>query len=232
MKDPIFTKEAVMKVLAGQEEDGQKVDALFALYNEDLNGLKMNRDDLKAEKEKVEGKLADALAENAKIAEDFAGLQKQLESSSPEKDTTIKELTEKYEKSQKTEHYLKCIQDFNKAAEGYDIEPSGRDFLFEAIYGQDGSKFIERDLGEGMKLYNTDGQTGVAAAKAFFNTDLGKKFIRNISSGGGAGTGTGGAGAAPIVNPFKKETLNLGEQARLLKEDPEQYKLLKAAAGA
>ena len=259
MKEPIFTKEAVMKILAGQEEDGQKVDALFALYNEDLNGLKMNRDDFKAEKEKVEGKLADALAENAKIAEDFAGLQKQLESSSPDeikkacekayeqkqselessyrgllekKDTTIKELTENLEKSQKTEHYLKCIQDFNKAAEGYDIEPTGRDFLFEAIYGQDGTKFIERDLGEGMKLYNADGQTGVAAAKAFFNTDLGKKFIRNVSSGGSAGAGTGGAGNQPIVNPFKKETLNLGEQARLLREDPEQYKLLKAAAGA
>jgi hypothetical protein len=258
MKEPIFTKEAVMKILAGQEEDGQKVDALFALYNEDLNGLKMNRDDLKSEKEKVEGKLAEATAQNAKIAEDFAALQKQLESSSPDeikkacekayeqkqtelessyrgllekKDTTIKELTENLEKSQKTEHYLKCIQDFNKAAEGYDIEPTGRDFLFEAIYGQDGTKFIERDLGEGMKLYNADGQTGVAAAKAFFNTDLGKKFIRNISSGGSAGAGSS-AGNQPIVNPFKKETFNLTEQARLLKENPELYKQMKAAAGA
>ena len=60
MKDPIFTKEAVEKILAGQEEVGQKVDALFSLYNEDLNGLKMNRDDLKKEKEAVEIKLKES----------------------------------------------------------------------------------------------------------------------------------------------------------------------------
>ena len=258
MKEPIFTKEAVMKILAGQEEDAQKVDALFSLYNDDLNGLKMNRDDLKKEKEAAEGKIAELTAQNSKIAEDFAGLQKQLETSSPdeikkacekayeqkqaelessykgvlaEKDTAIKDLTEKFERAQRNEHYLKCIQDFNKAAEGYDIEPSGRDYLFEAIYGHDGSKFVERDLGEGMKLYNTDGQTGIAATKAFFNTDFGKKWIRNISTGGGAGT-TQGANNPPIKNPFKKETLNLTEQARLLRENPELAKQMKAAAEA
>ena len=258
MKEPIFTKEAVEKILAGQEENGKKVDELFNLYTEDLNGIKMNRDDFKAEKEAAEKKAKDLTAQNAKIAEDFAALQKQLEASSPdeikkacekayeqkqaelessykglltEKDTAIKDLTAKFEKAQKNEHYLKCIQDFNKAAEGFDIEPSGRDFLFEAIYGPDGSKFIERDLGEGMKLYNTDGQTGVAATKAFFATDFGKKWIRNLSSGGGAGTGTG-TQPAQVVNPFKKETLNLTEQARLLRENPELYKQMKAAAGA
>lgn len=258
MKEPIFTKEAVMKILAGQDEDGKKVDDLLALYTEDLNGLKMNRDDLKSEKEKAERRVEELTAQNTKIAEDFADLQKKLESSSPdeikkacekayeqkqaelessykgvlaEKDTAIKDLTEKFEKAQKNEHYLKCIQDFNKAAEGFDIEPSGRDYLFEAIYGHDGSKFIERDLGEGMKLYNTDGQTGVAATKAFFATDFGKKWIRNISSGGGAGT-TPGSQQPQVVNPFKKETFNLTEQARLLKENPELYKQMKAAAGA
>ena len=258
MKEPIFTKEAVEKILAGQEEVGQKVDALFALYNDDLNGLKVNRQDILKEKEVAEGKVKELTTANAKIAEDYAALQKQLDSSSPdeikkacekayeqkkaelessykgilaERDGTIKDLTEKYETAQKNEHYLKCIQDFNKASEGFDIEPSGRDYLFEAIYGHDGSKFIERDLGEGMKLYNQDGQTGVAATKAFFATDFGKKWIRNISSGGGAGTG-GGATNQTLVNPFKKETLNLTEQARLLKENPELYKQMKAAAGA
>lgn len=257
MKEPIFTKEAVERILAGQDEVGKKVDELLALYSEDLNGIKMNRDDFKAEKEKAEGKVKELIAQNAKVAEDFANLQKQLEASSPDeikkacekayeqkqtelessykglleqKESAIKELTEKFEKAQKNEHYLKCIQDFNKAAEGFDIEPSGRDYLFEAIYGHDGSKFVERDLGEGMKLYNTDGQTGVAATKAFFATDFGKKWIRNISTGGGAGTSTG-AQQSQVINPFKKETFNLTEQARLLKENPELYKQMKAAAG-
>lgn len=258
MKEPIFTKEAVEKILAGQEEVGQKVEALFSLYNEDLNGLKINRNDLKTEKEKAEAKIAELAAINAKSAEDFAKLQKQLESNSPdeikkacekayeqkqaelessykgvlaEKENSIKELTEKYEKAHKNEHYLKCLQDFNKATEGYDIEPSGREYLFEAIYGTDGSKFVERDLGEGMKLYNSDGQTGTTASKAFFNTDFGKKWIRNLSSGGGAGTNGGGNQNQPVVNPWKKETLNLTEQARLIREQPEIAKQMKAAAG-
>lgn len=257
MKEPIFTKEAVERILAGQDEVGQKVEALFALYNDDLNGLKMNRQAIMEEKEKSEAKVKELVAQNAKVAEDFANLQKQLEANSPDeikkacekayeqkqselessykgvleqKESAIKELTEKFEKAQKNEHYLKCIQDFNKAAEGFDIEPSGRDYLFEAIYGHDGSKFIERDLGEGMKLYNTDGQTGVAATKAFFATDFGKKWIRNISTGGGAGTSTG-TQQSQVVNPFKKETFNLTEQARLLKDNPELYKQMKAAAG-
>ena len=258
MKDPIFTKEAVERILAGQEEVGKKADELLALYTEDLNGIKMNRDDFKTEKEKAEAKAKEFAEQNAKIAEDYAALQKQLEANSPdeikkacekayeqkqaelessykgvlsEKETAIKDLSERLDKAQRNEHYLKCIQDFNKAAEGYDIEPSGRDYLFEAIYGHDGSKFVERDLGEGMKLYNTDGQTGVAATKAFFNTDFGKKWIRNISSGGGAGTANPGA-KQQISNPFKKETLNLTEQARLLRENPDLYKQMKAAAGA
>lgn len=255
MKDPIFTKEAVEKILAGQEEVGQKVDALFSLYNEDLNGLKINRDDLKKEKDALELKVADLTAANAKGAEDFAQLQKQLEANSPDeikkayeqkqselessykgvleqKETSIKTLTEQLEVAHKNEHSLKCVQDFNKATTGFDIEPSSRDFLFNAIYGQDGGNFSERDLGNGLQLINKDGQTGEGAVRAFLNTDFGKKFLKNLSSGGGAGTNGNGGSGKSVVNPWKKETLNLTEQARLLREDPELAKQMKAAAGA
>ena len=254
MKEPIFTKEAVEKILAGSEEVGQKVESLFNLYNEDLNGLKMNRDDFKTEKEKAEAKLAELNATIAKNAEDYAKLQKQLESNSPDeikkvyeqkqselegtyknvleqKDVSIKDLTEKLAVAQKNEHKLKCLQDFNEATADMDIEPTGREFMFAAIYGQDGVNFSERDLGNGLQLINKDGQTGKSAAKAFVNTDLGKKFIRNLSSGGGAGTGSGSAGNPPVVNPWKKETLNLTEQARLLRDQPEIARQMKAAAG-
>ena len=254
MKDPIFTKEAVEKILAGQEEVGQKVDALFSLYNEDLNGLKMNRDDLKKEKEAVEIKLKESEASSAKVAEDFAQLQKKLEANSPDeikkayeqkqaelessykgvleqRDTSIKDLTEKLALSQKNEHSLKCMQDFNKATAGFDIEPSSRDYLFNAIYGQDGSNFSERDLGNGLQLIDKNGHTGEGAVRTFLNTDFGKKFLKNLSTGGGAGTGGSGTNTK-VINPFKKETFNLSEQARLFKEEPELYKQMKAAAGA
>lgn len=254
MKEPIFTKEAVEKILAGQEDVGQKVEALLSLYGDDLMGLKLNRDDLKREKEAVEVKLSELTAMNAKSAEDFAKLQEQLEANSPdeikkayeqkqadlertyknvlsEKETSIKTLTEQLEIAQKNEHSLKCVQDFNKATAGFDIETSSRDFLFNAIYGQDGSNFSQRDLGSGLQLINKDGQTGESAVRQFLSTDFGKKFLKNLSCGGGAGNGTNGTNGQQVVNPWKKETLNLTEQARLLREHPELAQQMKASAG-
>jgi len=251
----VFTKEAVEQILAVQD-DGieKKVESLLALYNEDLNGIKMNRDDLKKEKQAAQAKVEELEAANAKMAEDYADLQKKLEANSPdeikkayeqkqaeldnaykgllgEKESSIKKLTEDLAKSKASEHNLFCMQAFNKATEKYDIEPSSRDYLFSSVFGQNGSNFSVQNFGEGDQLLNKDGQTVEIALRKFLDTDFGKKFIRNLSSGGGAGN-NGGNSNQQLTNPFKKETLNLTEQARLLKENPELYKQMKAAAGA
>lgn len=254
MKDPIFTKEAVLNVLAGQDEAEKKAEALLSLYNEDLNGLKINRDDIRKEKEQLMAENEELKRSGAKAAEDNAKLQKQLDASAPdeikkayeqkqtelessykgilaERDGSIKSLTEQLETARKSEHSLKCMQDFAKATAGFDIEPTSREYLYSAIYGADGSAFTERDLGNGLQLINKDGKTGEGAVRAFLSTDFGKKFLKNTSSGGGAGTGDSkksGSGA----NPFAKETFNLTEQARLLKENPDLYKQMRTAAGA
>lgn len=249
-----FTKEEVEKILAGQEENGSKVEKLMTLYNEDLNGLKMTRDDLKREKQVIKDKYDELLAKSAKDAEDFATLQKQLEANSPdeikkafeqkqtelegsykgvitEKDNKIKELEDKLAVSVESEHSLKCMQAFNEALTKYDVEPTSRDDLFGLIFGLKCSNFTERDLGNGVQLIDKDGRTVESAARSFFETPFGKKFLKNTSTGGGAGTGSAGS-VTTQINPFKKETLNLTEQARLYRENPELYKTLKAAAGA
>ena len=251
----VFTKEAVEQILAVQD-DGieKKVEGLLSLYNEDLNGIKMNRDDLKKEKQAAQAKAEELEAANAKMAEDYAALQKQLEANSPDeikkayeqkqqelegtykgvlegKDTAIKTLTEDLAKSRASEHKLFCLQAFNKATEKYDIEPSSREYLFDSVFGQSGSNFSVQNFGEGDQLLNKDGQTVDIALRKFLDTDFGKKFIRNLSSGGGAGN-NGNGNNQPLKNPFKKETLNLTEQARLMKENPELAKQMKAAANA
>ena len=248
-----FTKEDVEKILAGQEENDKKVEAILSLYNDDVNGLKLNREDIKKERDSFKAKVDELTASNAKSAEDFAALQKQLEANSPEeikkayeqkqadleksyqgaiteRDGKLKEMEEKLTVAQNNERYLKCVQEFNKAATNFDIEPSGRDFVLSSIVGAKGENFAERDLGSGVQLINKDGKTIEGSLRAFFETPVGKKFLKNGSSGGGA---SGIAGnQQTTVNPFKKETFNLSEQARLFKENPEQYKLMKAAAGA
>ncbi len=56
-------------------------------------------------------------------------------------------------------------------------------------------------------------------------------FDGTKASGSGA-TGSGGGAANTTKNPFKKETLNLTEQAKLMKTDPALAAQLKAAAAA
>ena len=250
----VFTKEAVEQILAVQD-DGieKKVESLLSLYNEDATAMKLNRDDLKKEKQALQTKVEELTSQNAKVAEDFAALQKQLEANSPdeikkafetkqadlensykgvltEKENTIKKLTEELAQSKQSEHSLLCMQAFNKATEKYDIEPSSREYLFGSVFGQNGCNFSVRNFGEGDQLLDKDGQTVDIALRKFLDTDFGKKFIKNLSSGGGAGSGNQG-GNQSLTNPFKKETFNLTEQARLMREQPELYKQMKAAAG-
>ncbi len=60
--------------------------------------------------------------------------------------------------------------------------------------------------------------------------DAGRHFVAPAgNAGGGAAGGAGNAGRQP--NPWSKETRNLGEQARLLREDPALAGRLKTEAG-
>ena len=63
------------------------------------------------------------------------------------------------------------------------------------------------------------------------NTDEGKSFVgARGDSGGGADPGKGGPDTG--ANPWKRETLNLTEQARIDREDPQRAERLRKAAGA
>jgi len=61
-------------------------------------------------------------------------------------------------------------------------------------------------------------------------TDAPHLFEAN-AGGGAAGSGPGGAGRAPVANPFRKESVNVTEQMRLLRENPGLAARLQAAAG-
>lgn len=65
--------------------------------------------------------------------------------------------------------------------------------------------------------------------KAFLDSEDGKAFRAAPVNGGGGATGGGGGGGGN--NPFAKDTMNMTEQARLIKTDPAQAKVLASAAG-
>lgn len=56
-----------------------------------------------------------------------------------------------------------------------------------------------------------------------------KAFLFKTASGGNPYKPNGGSD--PVKNPFTKETFNLTEQGKLLRENPEQARALAAAAG-
>lgn len=249
----VFTKEAIEKILAVQEEGNEKkIESLLNLYNEDANAMKLNRDDLKNEKKILQEKLAELTEQNAKGAEALATLQKQLEDNSPEaiqkayeqkkvelentykgalaeKDKTLKMLEEQLTTAKESEHSLKCMQEFNREISSYEIETDGLDFVQNLILGTKCVNFFEKDLGNGLQLIDKDGKTIKSSLHAFFETPTGKKFLKNTSSGGGAGT----VNQIPqgTVNPWKKETFNLTKQAQMKSENPELAKQMMAAAG-
>lgn len=249
-----FNEEELNKILAGQEDDaGKKAKAILDLYNENVNGIKMNRDDFKKEKEALKAKLDESVAANSKAAEDLKKLQEQLASSSPEelqkayktqigdmekqykgviseKDVQLKGLQDELSNAKISEKCLKCERAFNSAASKYDIESSGRDLLLNMIIGDKGSNFTEREFSEGVQLINKDGKNIDSCLRDFLETDVGKKFLRNGSSGGGAPGSNAKSAASVTVNPFKKETLNLTQQSVLFKTNPELYQRLKAEA--
>lgn len=90
-----------------------------------------------------------------------------------------------------------------------------------------------RDTGPVTTVLDKDGKPSAMSID-----DLKKEFSENAafaplivgSKASGAGPhGNKGSGAAN-KNPFSKETLNLTEQARLMKEDPQKAEQLKAQA--
>lgn len=68
------------------------------------------------------------------------------------------------------------------------------------------------------------------AIKTWSQTEDGKHYIAAPGNGGGGNTQSKGK-ASSTNNPFKKETRNLTEQARLKREEPDLAKSLAAEAG-
>lgn len=76
--------------------------------------------------------------------------------------------------------------------------------------------------------------TGNLGVAEWLQTELLKKhpyLVKESSGGGAGGSGSGGAGSQNNVNPWKKETYNLTQQAIITKADSARAARLKEAAG-
>lgn len=95
----------------------------------------------------------------------------------------------------------------------------------EVIEDDDGSlSILAQDPDLGTRLPAGD------FIKNWAETEEGKSFVGARNNGGGGAEG-GKPSTDAKVNPWKADSLNLTEQARIEREDPQQAARLKAAAG-
>lgn len=253
-----MTKEELMKVLGGEGEVETKADSLLAQIQADLdnqlNAIKMNKEQIKQEKTEEQAKRRAAEERIQALTEEKETLEKQLAAQSPDeikkiyeqkaqeaanlyekqrqaKDAEVEELKAQITGLKKDKLKFDCMQEFNGAIKDMNIASDAREAFAEYVLGYDCSKFDYRPLGEGKTVLATrDGLTIKAACEAARDSTFGKRCVVVNSYGGGA-EGSSPLDSYSTKNPFKKETWNLTEQSKLYQKDPALYAKMKAAAG-
>lgn len=250
-------KNTLINFLNGEGEAEAKAEALLEMFTKDFEEEKtrilLNKEDIKKEKTDEINKRHAVEDERNKLQEQLKSLQEQLKANSPEQiqqvyekqladakqifDKDLLEIKTKLEVSEKQvaslnqeKFKLSCMEDFNKALSGKNVDPNGIADLSLLVMGPDCCKFTKRSLGEGQDVtVDSEGRTIKAAVDAFLDTNMGKRFVVVNTSGGGA---EGGSKSVPSTtyNPWKKETFNLTKQAELIRDDPALAAALKAQA--
>lgn len=250
-------KDKLIEVLNGEGELDAKVDSILGMINEDfenqLTAIKLNREQIKEEKKAemakkhaLEEKLDSIKAENEKLNrqlkeaapdevqkiydQKLQDAQNVFESKRLELQTLTEAQKSRIEELERIQLSYECEQEFNKAIVGKNIAPDSLADFKEFVLGHDCVKFSRKPYGEGQTILATkDGLTIKQVTDNACNTTFGKNCMLANSFGGGA---EGGVKTGSVTNnPFKKETFNLTEQGRLLREDPALAKALKAQAG-
>lgn len=216
--------EFLKKALSGDGEVDVKVTAILTEYQVDVDGLKSNRDTILLEKNTLEAKFKALETEKSGYDTKIKELEDKIKKAGNEDtkayfEAELKKLTETHEAKLKTlqterdtasneaAQYI-ANDEFARATKDLNIRPELKDDLRDVLYAR--NKF-ERKVIDGEKKYLNEGSRGVRdVLSAYLQTDAGKAYLQNGSSGSGA-SGSGiksGAGITPPKEPTtSKEAL-------------------------
>lgn len=249
-----ISKEKILEIMNQEGDSESKADSLSVLitedFNDQLNAIKANKEELKLEKTNEIAKRQAVEAELAKLQEENKKLNKEIKNLAPEEvekvfDQRLQEQTniftaEKQALQKDLDNYknqvaeltkvqlkMECMEEFNKAIKGLNIASDSIEDFSTFVMGVDCSKFAKRPIGDGKTILATkDGLSIKQAVEAAKETTFGKNCILVNSTGGSA---EGGARKVNTKdNPFI--TNNKTQQALLLRNDPRRYYELKAQA--
>ena len=255
-----FTVEDISRAMAGDsditESIKQAAEKIVAMHEEDVKGLKGTNVELKEEKKQLKARYDSDLE---KFAETQKDLQAQLQAAKDAAASNSPEEQKKYydaqlaktEETYRTQLNLKekallekeaLIKDlekkdlirsqeaeFMKEVQKTKADPIMYDVLKNMVLGQ-GDNFAPHDTPDGKVFWATNGsgETMKNSLDRILSSEQGKHFVMFGSTGSGA-EGSSGSTGYTGANPF--ETGNITEQAKLYREDPKLYAMLKKQAG-
>ena len=202
--------------LSGEGEPTAKVKKIMAEYEADVNGLKLNRDAIKSEKETALAKVAELekktgeydaqikdLSDKVKKAgtdEAKAYYEAQLKKLTDDHQAAIQKLTNERDLASKRVSDLLGVSEFDHALDGDDknqplqIRPELRGALRDLFYTR--QHFEQKSIDGKDMFLSGENKTVRDALAAYLGTPEGKYFVAETNSGGGAaGSGRTDAGA-------------------------------------
>jgi hypothetical protein len=246
----MLDKDFLVKTFEGIDIPEEKIEAVLAEHKASETGLIRNRDKLKEEKEILKKEFDDLKTEKETIEAKAKELNEKLESGLPDKEKQFfqaevdryKNLAEKTkaeldrqlaEKDTQIQFSQRELQSHlrNAALDGVldgfdDLAPGARQSVRDLMCLRNEFEFADV---AGLKQWlNKDSRSMKDVVSDFLNSGEGKIFRVATSSGGGANGST--STRQSVVNPWKKETLNLTEQMRITKENPALAAQLETAA--
>jgi len=250
-----FDKDFLAPHFQGVEKAEEHISAIIAEYEKTNLPLVKNRDDILAEKKTIERKIVDLQEKYTALETTNKELNEKLESGLPDKEkqvyqaeiekhkTLVAKITDEFNKAKseyeqkintlskdKTEYIIG--EEFSKLVDANPaIYPALKEELRKVIFfDYPKSSFEPFDYNGKIEYVNKDGKKMADLLNGFLQTDAGKHFLMEINNGGGA-PGSGGSKGYAGKNPFAKDSINLTEQARILKENPTLANTLKSQAG-
>jgi hypothetical protein len=238
-------KDAILQILANETESEKKADELLRLFGEDVQGLLINSEKLKNEKEQEKAKRKDFEEQVKSAMAKHAELEKQLSEASPDKirtlyDTKLEEqkgvyegqlkklgleLEDKTKKIEALEHSqfkLECMEAFNKAIADKNIASDCTSQFADFVLGNDCSYFSKQATGsDTFVIADRNGHSIESAVSKALQTSFGKCCVTVKSSGGGAEGGTRGAPnntAGKVISRTEFDKLAPTERVKLMSE--------------
>ena len=238
-------KDAVMQILGSGSDSNKMADDLLKLYNEETQGLLINSERLKNEKEQEKAKRKSFEEQYNAALQKNSDLEKQLSDASPDKiktlyDTKIeeqkgvyegklsdlnKELETKIKKIEALEHSqfkLECMEAFNKAIADKNIASDCAAQFADFVLGQNCSYFSKQATGsDSFVIADKDGHSIDSAVKKALETSFGKCCVVVKSSGGGAEGGTRGTQpntTGKVISRTEFDALSPVEKSKYMSE--------------